>query len=123
MWFLRGSLTLTAILMFAQAVSAGLFMDGRSSAFGVHREMATVAGVALIAGIVAAVLVRWFGRAPRWPIAATIGLLMLMSLQAFAGFRSLVALHVPLGVIVILLSIALAWWAWRPRADERHPQG
>ncbi|SIO20715.1 hypothetical protein [Agromyces cerinus] len=115
MRFLRISLTVTALLMFGQAVLAGLFMGGESSAFGWHREMATVAGISLMVSIVAAILARRLGGAPRWPIWATIALLALMSLLAFAGFRSLTALHVPLAVITILLAAALAVWAWRYR--------
>jgi hypothetical protein len=113
MRFLRISLTVTALLMFGQAVLAGLFMGGESSAFGWHREMATVAGIALMVSIVAAILARRLGQAPQWPIWATTGLLALMSLLAFAGFRSLTALHVPLAVITILLAAALAVWALR----------
>ena len=113
MRFLRISLTVTALLMFGQAALAGLFMGGQSSAFGWHREMATVAGIALIVSIVAAILTRRLGQAPQWPIWATTGLLALMSLLAFAGFRSLPALHVPLAVITILLAVALAAWALR----------
>ncbi|MCD5347195.1 hypothetical protein [Agromyces sp. S2-1-8] len=117
---LRFSLALTSVLLFGQAVSAGLFMGGVPVAFGLHREMATVSGVALMVAILATILARALSRAPRWPIAATIGLLALMSLQAFAGFRSLVALHVPLGVVVILLSVALTVWVWR-RMPRQQP--
>jgi hypothetical protein len=115
MRFLRISLTVTALLMFGQAVLAGLFMGGEPSAFAWHREMATVAGIALIVSIVAALLARRLLQAPRWPIWATTGLLALMSLLAFAGFRSLTALHVPLAVVTILLAAALAAWAWSYR--------
>ncbi|MGW9630471.1 hypothetical protein ACWGST_07180 [Agromyces sp. NPDC055520] len=111
--FLRIALTVTALLMFGQAVLAGLFMGGQSSAFAWHREMATVAGIAVMVSIVAAILARRLGRAPRWPIWATTGLLALMSLLAFAGFRSLTALHVPLAVITILFAAGLAAWALR----------
>jgi hypothetical protein len=110
---LRISLTVTALLMFGQAVLAGQFMGGQSGAFAWHREMATVAGIALMVSIVAAILARTLGQAPRWPIWAATGLLVLMSLLAFAGFRSLTALHVPLAVVTILLAAALAAWAWR----------
>ncbi|MFB9310567.1 hypothetical protein ACFFRL_15345 [Agromyces hippuratus] len=113
MRFLRASLTVTALLMFGQAVLAGLFMGGLSSAFAWHREMATVAGIALIVSIIAAVLARRLGQAPRWPIWATVALLAFMSLLAFAGFRGLTALHVPLAVIMILLTAVLTMWAWR----------
>lgn len=112
---LRICLSATAVLMFTQSVLAGLFMGGMHWAFAAHRELATVAGIAVMASIVAAILARRLGRAPRWPIAATIGLLAVMSLQAFAGFRSLTALHVPLGVIVILLAVLFAGWSLRAR--------
>ncbi len=114
------SLTVTALLMFGQAVLAGLFMGGAHSAFAWHREMATVTGIALMIAIVAAAVASRLGQAPRSLIAATVGLLAMMSLQAFAGFRSLPALHVPLGVIVILAAAALAIWAWRlqPAAER-----
>ncbi|MFF2369303.1 hypothetical protein [Agromyces sp. NPDC058110] len=105
----------TAVLMFTQSVLAGLFMGGMNGAFAAHRELATVAGIAVMVSIVAAILARRLGTAPRWPIAATIGLLALMSLQAFAGFRSLTALHVPLGVLVIMLTVLLAGWSLRAR--------
>lgn len=113
--FVQISLTVTALLMFGQAVLAGLFMGGTHSAFAWHREMATVTGIALMIAIVAAVLAARLGCAPRGLIGATVGLLALMSLQAFAGFRSLTSLHVPLGVIVILVAVSLAVWTWRLR--------
>ncbi|SFR77817.1 hypothetical protein SAMN05428970_2287 [Agromyces sp. CF514] len=126
---LRVCLIATAVLMFMQSVLAGLFMGGMHWAFAAHRELATIAGVAVMVSIVAAILARRFGQAPRWPIAATIGMLALMSLQAFAGFRSLTALHVPLGVIVILLSVLFAGWSLRARVPHparsapRRPEG
>lgn len=113
--FLQVTLGVTAVLMFGEAVLAGQFMAGEHSTFAMHRELATVAGIAVMVSIVAAVLVWWPGRGPWWPIAATTGLLALMSLQAFAGFRSLTALHVPLGVTVILVTVALTTWAWWKR--------
>jgi len=121
MRLLRWAWTVTSVLMFGQAVLAGLFMGGMPGAFDLHREMATIAGVALMIGIVTTILARLVCRAPRWPIAASVGLLGLMSLQAFAGFRSLVALHVPLGVVVIALTVALAVWSWR-WPSHREPQ-
>lgn len=119
LWFLRISLTLAAVLLFTQSVTAGLFMAELRAAFPVHREMATAAGVALMLGVVAAVLCVRLRGDVRWPIWATVGMLGLMSLQAFAGFRSLTALHVPLGVLTITVALVFAAWSWtsRPRAQ------
>ncbi|WP_022886573.1 hypothetical protein [Glaciibacter superstes] len=88
------------------------FMAELPGAFSVHREVATAAAVAVLLGVIAAILCARLRRDARWPIIATIGLLALMSLQAFAGFRSLTALHVPLGVFTITLAIAFAAWTW-----------
>jgi nicotinamide riboside transporter PnuC len=122
-WLLRISLTVTAVLLFAQSISAGLFLTEVRAAFPVHREMATAAAIAVVLSIVAAILCVRLRRDVRWPIAATIGMLGLMSLQAFAGFRSLTALHVPLGVFTITLAIVFAGWAWIRDPQPTGPRG
>lgn len=111
-WALRISLTLAAVLLFAQSITAGLFLAELRAAFPIHRELANAAGIAVALSIIAAILCVRLRRDARWPIAATIGMLALMSLQAFAGFRSLTAVHVPLGVLTITVAIAFATWAW-----------
>ena len=111
-WLLRISLTLAAVLLFTQSITAGLFLGELRAAFPMHREMATAAALAVILSIAAAILCVRLRRDVKWPIAATIGMLVLMSLQAFAGFRSLTALHVPLGVFTITLAAVFAGWAW-----------
>jgi hypothetical protein len=119
-WALRISLTLAALLLMSQSITAGLFLADVGGAFPLHRELATAAGIALAVGFAAAILcVRLCGDA-RWPIWATVGMLALMSLQAFAGYRSLTALHVPLGVVTIAVGSALAAWFWIPRPGPIH---
>lgn len=119
---LRVSLCVAAGLLAAQSLTAGLFLAGVEAAFPVHRETATAAGIAIMAGVVFGVLcVRLRGESWR-PVVWGIGLLALMSLQAFAGFRSLTALHVPLGALTILAGIVVAavvWGAPVGRAEER----
>lgn len=111
-WLLRISLTVAAVLLFAQSITAGLFLAELRAAFPVHREIPNVAAIAIVLAVVAAILCVRLRRDARWPITATIGMLALMSLQAFAGFRSLTALHVPLGVVTITLAVVFAAWAW-----------
>ncbi|MFK4835120.1 hypothetical protein ACI3KY_05260 [Microbacterium sp. ZW T2_14] len=112
---LRVSLTVAAVLLLSQSITAGLFMSELRAAFPVHRELATAAGIALMVAVVAGVICARRGGG-WWPVWATIGMLGLMSLQAFAGYRSLTALHVPLGVITITAGIAFAAWSWAPVA-------
>ena len=116
-WALRISLTLAALLLISQSITAGLFLGEVGGAFPLHRELATAAGIALMVALVAAILcVRLCGDTS-WPIWATVAMLALLSLQAFAGYRSLTALHVPLGVITIAVGSALAAWFWIPRRE------
>jgi len=107
--------TVAAIMLFNQSVFAGQFLDGSYDSLLVHRENATWAGIAMLISAVAAVLVRWPGRGPWWPMAACIGIFGLVGLQIFLGFNRVISLHVPLGVSIILLASALAVWSWRRR--------
>lgn len=114
-WIFRIASTVAAVMLFDQAVFAGQFLDGTYGSLHVHRENATFAGIAVLISAVAAVLLRWPGRGPWWPILACVGVFGLVALQIVLGFARLISLHVPLGVTTILLAAALAVWAWRRR--------
>lgn len=111
----RLTATVTAVLLFDQAVFAGQFLDGSYDALRVHRENATYAGIGVLVSAVAAVLVRWPGRGPWWPAAASLAIFGLVALQITLGFDRVVSVHVPLGVATILAGAALAVGAWRGR--------
>jgi hypothetical protein len=109
----RVTSTVAAVLLFDQAVFAGQFLDGTFGSLHTHRENATYAGICVLISAVAAVLVRWPGRGPWWPIVASLGIFALIAVQIMLGFARAIALHVPLGVATIGLAAALAVWAWR----------
>ncbi|HWU30017.1 MAG TPA: hypothetical protein VN041_13125 [Microbacterium sp.] len=119
---LRASSCIAAGLLALQSLTAGLFLAGVEAAFDVHRETATAAGIAIMVGIVFGVMsVRLRGESWK-PVMWSVGLLALMSLQAFAGFRSLTALHVPLGVLTIFAGVmvtAVSWGSPFGRAEGR----
>ncbi len=100
-------------MLFDQAVFAGQFLDGTYGSLQVHRENATLAGICVLVSAVAAVLVRWPGRGPWWPILASVAVFGLIALQIILGFARSISVHVPLGVATILLAVVLAAWAWR----------
>ena len=112
-WVFRVTSTVAAVLLFDQAVFAGQFLDGTFGSLHTHRENATYAGISVLVSAVAAVLVRWPGRGPWWPIVASLGIFALIAVQIMLGFARAIALHVPLGVATIGLAAALAVWAWR----------
>lgn len=112
-WVFRVASTLAAIMLFDQAVFAGQFLSGSYSSLHLHRENATYAGITVLLTGVAAVLQRWPGRGPAWPIFACLAIFGLIALQIVLGFARVITVHVPLGVATIMTAVALAVWAWR----------
>ena len=111
-WVFRITSTAAAIMLFNQAVFAGQFLDGAFPQLLVHRENATYAGIVVIVSAIAAVLQRWPGRGPWWPIVASVGIFGLIAVQIVLGFARVISIHIPLGVATIMLAAGLAVWAW-----------
>lgn len=109
----RVTTLVSAVMLFDQAVFAGQFLSGSYDSLHTHRENATYAGISVLVSAVAAVLVRWPGRGPWWPIAGSLGLFGVIALQIVLGFARVITVHIPLGVATIALAAALAVWAWR----------
>jgi hypothetical protein len=114
-------ITAAAVLLFDQAVFAGQFLAGTFGSLHTHRENATVAGIVVLGAALAAVPVRWPGKGPIWPMFACLGLFGLIALQIALGFARILAVHVPLGVSIILLTTLLAVRAWRPYPPPADP--
>jgi hypothetical protein len=104
--------TVTAVLMFDQAVFAGQFLGGSFGALQTHRSNATVAGIAVLVTAAAGLVVRLRG-GPGWPALACLGLFGLTAVQILLGFRRVLTVHIPLGVAIIGLTIWLTVWSWR----------
>jgi hypothetical protein len=100
-------LRLLAGLVFAQAVFAGLFLDGNA----VWRQWHAVNGMllipllALLALVLAVVL--WRSGGPGWIALASLALLLAIVVQSAMGQGGQVAVHVPLGVAILGLIGAL----------------
>jgi hypothetical protein len=112
-WPLRVTSSLSALLLFDQAVFAGQFLSGTFPALQTHRDNATYAGLAMLATAAGAALLRWPGRGPLWPLLACLGLFALIGAQIAIGFARLLVLHIPLGVLIIVGAVALSAWSWR----------
>ena len=112
-WVMRIMTLVTAIMLFDQAIFAGQFLSGVYPMLRVHADNATSATLVVLLLVVAAVLLRWPGRGPWWPILASAGLLVLVVAQMVLGYSRVLAIHIPLGVAIIVLAVGLAVWAWR----------
>jgi heme A synthase len=98
-------LGLLAVAVFAQAVLAGLFLDGGDA----WRDWHAINGMLVLPLLAViqvglAVLVWRRGRGPGWLPIASVGLLAALLVQSGLGMTGQVAAHVPLGVAIFGLT-------------------
>jgi hypothetical protein len=120
LWLLRITATVQLVLVLVQPVLAGLFLTGDVDAVEVHAAVATALAfveLVLIGVAFAYALVR--GRL--WVLPASVALLVAVGLQMAAGYSRALQFHIPLGVVIVTVSVLLAIWAWTPAAAR--PRG
>ena len=121
LWTLRFLLTGHLVAVLAQPVLAGRYLTGDVDAITVHGlvgSLLSLVAMALMAGALAYVL---FGRGRLWVLPATVLLFLAEGLQIGAGYSRELAVHVPLGVAIVVVAVLLAAWAWTPSAAR--PRG
>ena len=97
-------LWLLAAAVFAQAIFAGLFLDGNNDWLGWHAVNGhlVLPSLALVQ-VILAILVWRRGRGPGWLAIASGGLLVAIEVQGALGETGQVAFHVPLGVAILAM--------------------
>ncbi len=107
-WVFRAVVAVHALLVFAQALFAGQFLSGNPAALGLHEANGTevITLVALIQ-VIASVLLWRPGRGPWFPAVVSIAVAVAEGLQIVSGFEGQLALHVPLGVGVLVTLVAM----------------
>ncbi|MEU7058280.1 hypothetical protein [Streptomyces sp. NPDC046197] len=114
----RAVVTCEAALALGQAVLAGSFLSGHYQALDLHALNATATGLTAVAQIVAALLLWRPGGGPGWPVLAGIALFGAEAGQIAMGYARVLAVHVPLGVAIIVCTLLMFGWAWRPAAGS-----
>lgn len=114
----RSVVAVHAALVLAQAAFAGRFLAGDDAGLRLHEVTGTeVVTVAALVQIAAAVLVWRPGRRPAWLLAVSVLLFVAEVVQISLGFAGALAVHVPLGVAISGVTVALLVGSWsRPRA-------
>ncbi|ASO19683.1 fatty acid desaturase [Actinoalloteichus hoggarensis] len=102
---------------FLQAVLAGLFVTGDVGMLAMHEINAHTNLFLVFLLIIAAVLLRWPVGGPGWPIIAFVLLAVLVFTQTEMGFMRVVDLHIPTGVLLFGISVALLIWAFGKSFD------
>ena len=104
---LRVVVLLHTALVLAQAAFAGQFLAGDGAWVRVHEANAGIIQMAAFFQLVLAILVWRPGRGPGWPALASLALLLAEELQMGFGYARILALHVPLGVAIFGLTVAI----------------
>ncbi|MEC3918175.1 hypothetical protein [Nocardia sp. CDC160] len=113
---LRAVTTLVTLDAFAQAMFAGRFMAGSYDALDAHAGNAGVlfAGILVMTGCFAAA---WrFAGAPGWQAGVGLVLTVTAGVQIALGYRMVLAVHIPLGVMLVAGLLTLTVRAWSPVA-------
>lgn len=116
LWLLRITLTAHLVVALCQPVLAGLFLTGDVGAITAHARVAeALFGSCVLAAVAAAFHVV----AGRGRVGAPSGLVLLAlveGVQIAMGYQRQLAVHIPLGVAIVAMSVALAVWVWAPSA-------
>lgn len=121
LWTLRLLLTGHLVAVLAQPVLAGRYLTGDVDAITVHGllgSLLSLVAMALVAGALAYVL---FGRGRLWVLPITVLLFLAEGFQIGMGYSRELAVHVPLGVAIVVVAVLLAAWVWTPAAAR--PRG
>jgi len=107
---------LFAVLIIVQVFLAGLGVFDSPSAFATHRDFGYTIGLLILPIIILALV----GRAPKGLVGLTILIAVQMTLQSvFVAMResnpAVAALHPVNGVLMLLVTIVVARWAWAIR--------
>ncbi|MEV4244630.1 hypothetical protein AB0J63_14590 [Streptosporangium canum] len=116
---LRILVTAQAVALVVAASFAGQAVQGGEDLAETHVMVGMVVHLIALLQIVAAVLVWRPGRGAGWPALASLGLLLVGMGQHFSW--EMLGTHVPSGLALFGLTVAVLIWAWSPRAAVRRP--
>ena len=119
---LRVLATVHALLVLSQPVSIGQYLSGLYDWLGVHAFGASM--VILSAMLLSVVTIGYALTGGRlWVAVVGPALFLSEGLQIGMGYQRNLALHVPLGVAIVVATLAFAGWSWsraaaRPRSGR-----
>ena len=116
LWLLRIALTVHALAALAQPVIAGRYLSGHFDALIVHAANAGLVMLTTIVAFGAAVLYWAAGRGAGWPALTLAAMFVAVIAQTALGALRVLAIHIPLGVVIVALAVGLVVWSFRPAA-------
>lgn len=124
LWLFRLLTIPQAILFVLQPISIGAFLQGSWAAFDLHSIGGGLLVLPTMATALVGVVLAVLARRP-WLAVGSIALGVLTTGQVAMGHTRLLAVHIPLGVLLVALAIWLAMWPWTPaaRLDRKRFRG
>ena len=120
---LRAVVLVHAAMVLAQAAFAGRYLAGDAAGLRAHETNAGIIELVALVQLGVAVVVWRPGRGPGWPALASLALLLAEGFQIGFGYGRVLAVHVPLGVAIFGLTVALVLGCWRLGRREASPVG
>ncbi|WP_248964493.1 hypothetical protein [Sphaerisporangium perillae] len=117
LWTLRILVTAQAAGLIVAASFAGQGVKGGEALAETHVMAGMVVHLIALVQIIAAVLVWRPGRGAGWPALASLALFLIGMGQHFT--TEMLGTHVPSGVMLFGLDVALLVWVWSSRAATR----
>lgn len=111
MWLLRVAVGLELVSLLLQTGTAGQLLEGVAAGRSLHGSGSLFVHVFGLVALVAAILVWRPGRGPWWPALAGLVLLLGGFAQSAFGGSGQLALHVPVGVALVVLTTWLLVWS------------
>ncbi len=118
LWLLRALVTVHLAAVLSQPVWAGLFLTGDVDAMAVHGVVGDALAALGLVTIAAALGYSLGGRGTLWVVPLAVVWFLAVGLQIGAGHSRALALHVPLGVGLVVVAALVAVWAWSPAAGR-----
>lgn len=118
LWALRILALLHAAATVAQPVLAGSYLSGSVDALGFHEMNAHIVTLFSMSMFVAGLVYAIAGRGRWWVAFAPLGMFLLEFVQEIFGYTQSLAVHIPLGVTVVLINVFFAIWTFTSGARK-----
>ena len=114
---LRIIAVLTMLSVFAQSLLAGRFLSGDFDALAMHKDNGILGGLLALIQIAAAVLAVRVAKLPADVIAPSVIAFVAVAGEIALGFSRVLALHIPLGALLLVGVFRINQLSWRKNAS------
>ena len=101
-----------------QPVLAGSYLSGHGAAMRVHAPVGLSLFFVALTQLLTATIY-WRSGGPGWPALLSMALVAAEGVQITMGFARELAVHIPLGVGIVMTALVFAGWTFRPAARIR----